>query len=125
MTTDPSPPALDDASLAAFVDVARAVQGLTIEPAWRDAVVANFKATANAAALVLGFPLEDELDVGPVFAPPISFVGLPVAAAPVPVDDGLPLGVQIIAAPWREDLVLRVAWELERVGVARAPVAGV
>ena len=36
----------------------------------------------------------------------------------------LPLGVQIVAAPWREDLALRVAFELERMGVARAPVAG-
>ena len=38
-------------------------------------------------------------------------------------DDGLPLGVQVIAAPWREDLALRVARHLEREGVARAPVA--
>jgi hypothetical protein len=35
-------------------------------------------------------------------------------------DDGLPLGVQIIAAPWREDLALRAARELEKAGVARA-----
>jgi 1-carboxybiuret hydrolase len=35
----------------------------------------------------------------------------------------LPIGVQVIAAPWREDLVLRVAHELQRLGVAAAPVA--
>jgi 1-carboxybiuret hydrolase len=35
----------------------------------------------------------------------------------------LPIGVQIIAAPWREDLTLRAASELERNGVVRAPVA--
>jgi 1-carboxybiuret hydrolase len=58
-----------------------------------------------------------------IFTQPISFIGLPVAVAPIWPDDGLPLGVQIIAAPWREDLALRVAWELERAGVARAPVA--
>jgi aspartyl-tRNA(Asn)/glutamyl-tRNA(Gln) amidotransferase subunit A len=58
-----------------------------------------------------------------VYTQPISFIGLPVAAAPVRIDEGLPLGVQIIAAPWREDRVLRVARELERNGVARAPVA--
>jgi len=29
--------------------------------------------------------------------------------------DGLPIGVQIAAAPWREDLVLRIASELERL----------
>jgi amidase/aspartyl-tRNA(Asn)/glutamyl-tRNA(Gln) amidotransferase subunit A len=35
----------------------------------------------------------------------------------------LPLGVQVIAAPWREDLVLRVAQSLQAAGVVRAPVA--
>ena len=35
----------------------------------------------------------------------------------------LPIGVQIVAAPWREDLALRVARALERDGVVRAPVA--
>ena len=29
-------------------------------------------------------------------------------------DEGLPVGVQIIAAPWREDRVLAVARALER-----------
>ena len=52
---------------------------------------------------------------------PISFIGLPVCA--VPVWDALPVGVQVIAAPWREDLVLRVAAALERAGVVAAPVA--
>ena len=59
-----------------------------------------------------------------IYTQPISFIGLPVAAVPVRVDAGLPLGVQVIAAPWREDLVLRVARELERQGVAKAAVAG-
>ena len=55
---------------------------------------------------------------------PISFVGLPVVAAPVwAKGDELPIGVQIIAAPWREDLALRVAAALERDGVVRAPAA--
>jgi aspartyl-tRNA(Asn)/glutamyl-tRNA(Gln) amidotransferase subunit A len=58
-----------------------------------------------------------------LFTQPISFIGLPVVAAPVWLDDGLPLGVQIIAAPWREDLALRVARHLERAGFVRAPVA--
>ena len=58
-----------------------------------------------------------------IFTQPISFIGLPVVAVPVWPDEGLPLGVQVIAAPWREDLALRVAYDLERAGVARAPVA--
>ena len=52
---------------------------------------------------------------------PLSFIGLPVAAVPV-VRPGaaMPVGVQVIAAPWREDVVLRVACALERSSVARA-----
>ena len=55
-----------------------------------------------------------------VFTQPISFIGLPVVAAPVPVDP-LPVAVQIIAAPWREDIALRIARALEQMGVAAAP----
>ena len=51
---------------------------------------------------------------------PISFIGLPVVAVPVPLEP-MPIGVQIIAAPWREDIALRVAHALERVGVVAAP----
>jgi AtzE family amidohydrolase len=47
---------------------------------------------------------------------PISFVGLPVVA--VPVRNGkMPIGVQIIAPPWREDLALAAAARLERTGI--------
>jgi Asp-tRNA(Asn)/Glu-tRNA(Gln) amidotransferase A subunit family amidase len=41
-------------------------------------------------------------------------------AAPVPLDP-MPIGVQIIAAPWREDVALRVAYALERMGAVAAP----
>jgi len=55
---------------------------------------------------------------------PISCIGLPVCAVPVwGVHARLPIGVQVIAAPWREDLALRVAHALEQAGVAAAPVA--
>ncbi len=54
-----------------------------------------------------------------VFTQPISFVGLPVVAVPV-VGAGMPVGVQVIAAPWREDMALRVAYALEREGVCAA-----
>ncbi|MHB2206892.1 AtzE family amidohydrolase [Methylobacterium sp. CM6257] len=69
-----------------------------------------------------GVTLPVRANIG-VFTQPISFIGLPVVAAPVWLDDGLPLGVQVIAAPWREDLALRVARYLERTGVCSAPVA--
>jgi hypothetical protein len=39
--------------------------------------------------------------------------------------EALPIGVQLIAAPWREDIVLRLAHHLEETGVVRAPVAKV
>jgi len=55
---------------------------------------------------------------------PISCIGLPVCAVPVwGCHASLPIGVQVIAAPWREDLVLRVAYRLQSMGVAAAPVA--
>jgi AtzE family amidohydrolase len=55
-----------------------------------------------------------------IYTQPISFIGLPVVAVPVPLKP-LPIGVQIIAAPWREDVALKVARALERAGVATAP----
>ena len=55
---------------------------------------------------------------------PLSFVGLPVVSVPVARPGSLPIGVQLIAAPWREDLALRAAAFLEREGVAASPVAG-
>ncbi|HSV61202.1 MAG TPA: AtzE family amidohydrolase [Variovorax sp.] len=58
-----------------------------------------------------------------VLTQPISCIGLPVCAVPVWGAAPLPIGVQVIAAPWREDLALRVAATLEAAGVARAPVA--
>jgi len=54
---------------------------------------------------------------------PISFIGLPVCAVPVwGCHATMPVGVQIVAAPWREDVVLRVAHHLQRAGVVDAPV---
>jgi 1-carboxybiuret hydrolase len=55
-----------------------------------------------------------------IYTQPISFIGLPVVAVPVPLSP-LPLAVQIIAAPWREDIALRVAHALEAHGIATAP----
>ena len=52
-----------------------------------------------------------------IYTQPISFIGLPVVAVPVP-HAPLPIGVQVIAAPWREDVALRIAYALEAEGVA-------
>jgi aspartyl-tRNA(Asn)/glutamyl-tRNA(Gln) amidotransferase subunit A len=55
-----------------------------------------------------------------LYTQPISFIGLPVVAVPVPLAP-LPIAVQIIAAPWREDVGLRIAHALEAQGVVAAP----
>jgi len=55
-----------------------------------------------------------------IYTQPISFIGLPAVAVPVPLAP-MPIGVQVIAAPWREDVALRIAHALERAGVAAAP----
>lgn len=53
---------------------------------------------------------------------PISFAGCPVVAAPMWPDGtgGLPIAVQLIAAPWKEDLCLRAGRVLQDAGIAYA-----
>ncbi|HMG79190.1 MAG TPA: AtzE family amidohydrolase [Xanthobacteraceae bacterium] len=55
-----------------------------------------------------------------LYTQPISFIGLPVVVVPVPLAP-LPIAVQIITAPWREDVGLRIAHALEARGVVAAP----
>jgi AtzE family amidohydrolase len=52
-----------------------------------------------------------------LYTQPISFIGLPVAAVPLWTARNLPIGVQIIAPPWKEALALRVAAYLEKQGI--------
>jgi aspartyl-tRNA(Asn)/glutamyl-tRNA(Gln) amidotransferase subunit A len=58
-----------------------------------------------------------------LYTQPISFIGLPVVAVPLRAADGLPIGVQVIAAPGREGAALRIAHRLEQDGIATARVA--
>ena len=71
-----------------------------------------------------------------IFTQPLSFIGLPIVSVPLymgapqlkdpqtPTRPGaLPVGVQVIAAPWNECAALRVAAALEAAGVVAAPVA--
>jgi amidase/aspartyl-tRNA(Asn)/glutamyl-tRNA(Gln) amidotransferase subunit A len=61
------------------------------------------------------------------FTQPISAIGLPAMVVPLAdpaaagTTNGLPIGVQLIAAPWREDHLFRVAAALERAGVVASP----
>ena len=59
-----------------------------------------------------------------MFTQPLSLIGLPIISVPLQRSGQLPLGVQIIAAPYQEALVLRVASELESRGIVSAPVPG-
>jgi 1-carboxybiuret hydrolase len=89
-----------------------------------DAIIAP--ATPFAAPLVgqQTIVLDDaEVPLRPnigIYTQPISFIGLPVVCVPMPLAP-LPIGVQIIAAPWREDIALRIARTLERAEVVAAP----
>jgi aspartyl-tRNA(Asn)/glutamyl-tRNA(Gln) amidotransferase subunit A len=73
----------------------------------------------QATFVLDGIELPVRAHIG-IHTQPISFIGLPVVAVPVPLEP-MPIGVQIIAAPWREDIALRVAYALERSGVVSAP----
>lgn len=57
-----------------------------------------------------------------LYTQPLSFIGLPILAVPVQQSVGLPIGVQMIAAPYNEALALRAAAVLEAEGVIAAPV---
>jgi AtzE family amidohydrolase len=52
-----------------------------------------------------------------LFTQPLSFIGLPVLSVPIQRENALPLGVQLIAAPYNEALILQVAAVLESMGV--------
>jgi 1-carboxybiuret hydrolase len=54
-----------------------------------------------------------------IYTQPISFIGLPVVTVPVALKP-MPIGVQIIAAPWREEIALRIAHALEQAGAVAA-----
>jgi 1-carboxybiuret hydrolase len=60
-----------------------------------------------------------------VYTQPLSFIGLPIVAVPLRRPGELPIGVQIVAAPWQESAALRVAHALEQDGVTNAEVADV
>jgi amidase len=71
--------------------------------AWRDGVAEN-----PLMALLNCYPLA-------VFTSLFNVTGLPAISVPIHHDHstGLPVGIQIVAAPWREDLLLQVARTLE------------
>nr|WP_295107275.1 AtzE family amidohydrolase [uncultured Caulobacter sp.] len=73
----------------------------------------------QATMEVDGAPVSVRKNLG-AFTQPISYVGLPVVAAPVNRPGCLPIGVQIIAPAWREDLAFAAALRLQRAGIVAA-----
>ena len=67
-----------------------------------------------------GMKLPARASIG-LLTQPVSAIGLPVVTVPVwgtdPSAPHMPLGVQLIAPPWREDICLRAARVLERSGL--------
>jgi aspartyl-tRNA(Asn)/glutamyl-tRNA(Gln) amidotransferase subunit A len=101
-------------ALAAFRDVDLLIAPATPCPAPR---VGTKRLTIDGRDL----PLRPNLGL---LAQPFSCIGLPVVTVPVFAPGEPPIGVQIVAPPWREDLALRAAAHLERaeVAVAHRPV---
>lgn len=56
-----------------------------------------------------------------LYTQPLSFIGLPIISVPVQPSQGLPVGVQVIAAPYNEAALLRAAFALEAAGIVSAP----
>ncbi|WP_349656739.1 AtzE family amidohydrolase [Xanthomonas sp. 10-10] len=66
--------------------------------------------------LIDGLPVSARANLG-IFTQPLGLAGCPVLAAPLPRPGRLPLGVQLIAAPGREDRLFALAAQLERDGL--------
>src|SRR5258708_3235221 len=73
----------------------------------------------QATFVLDGVELPVRANIG-IHTQPISFIGLPVVAVPVPLEP-MPIGVQIIANPPRGDIAPRVGFSLERAGVGSPP----
>lgn len=58
-----------------------------------------------------------------LYTQPLSFIGLPIVSVPVQQPGQLPVGVQIIGAPYQESKVLRAAHVLEEMGVVSGAIA--
>ncbi|WP_293919428.1 amidase family protein, partial [Sphingobium sp. UBA5915] len=69
-----------------------------------------------------GAPQPARANLG-LYTQPISFLGLPVVAAPLPVA-GLPMGVQLIAAKGRDSALIDYATMLEGRGLIAAKGEG-
>ncbi|HEX9906696.1 MAG TPA: amidase family protein, partial [Propylenella sp.] len=100
-----------DAVAAAFQDVDVVLAPTTPVPA---------PEIGQETMLLNGVEMPSRPNLG-LFTQPLSLIGLPIVSVPVMGEGGLPLGVQVIARPWREDHALKVARAIERAGLTIAP----
>ncbi|AUX71830.1 AtzE family amidohydrolase [Erwinia pyrifoliae] len=98
-------------------------------PLFKDVDVLIAPATPTSATLIgqetlriNGCDLPVRASMG-MLTQPISFLGLPVTTVPLRTAGGMPIGLQLIAAPFKEAACLRVARVLEQLGIARAAPA--
>ncbi len=73
----------------------------------------------EASMIIEGETVSVRRNLG-AYTQPLSYIGLPVLAAPVNRPGLLPIGVQVVAPPGREDRLLAVAARLEAQGVVAA-----
>ena len=59
----------DPTTLAAYLDAALVLQGLSIDPSWHAGILAHLTAIEAAARSVLAVPLDDEVEAAPIFTP--------------------------------------------------------
>jgi hypothetical protein len=59
----------DAPAMDAFIDAGAALNGLGIDPAYRQGVKIHLNAVTNAARLVLAFEVKDDAEPAPVFRP--------------------------------------------------------
>ncbi|RZA23474.1 MAG: AtzE family amidohydrolase, partial [Proteobacteria bacterium] len=90
-----------------------------LAPATPCAALAKDQQTLNIG----GVEMPARAHIG-IYTQPLSYIGLPVITAPVVTGGNLPMGVQLIGAPWAERKIFQIAARLEAAGLVRAPVAG-
>ncbi|MCC5811693.1 MAG: hypothetical protein JJU06_15080 [Ectothiorhodospiraceae bacterium] len=78
------------------------------------APIPPFPVTQNYPETIAGRPMRTYIDwVAPTFV--VSLLALPAASVPAGLtDDGLPVGLQVVGAPWAEHTVLSTAAAVQR-----------
>jgi aspartyl-tRNA(Asn)/glutamyl-tRNA(Gln) amidotransferase subunit A len=88
--------------------------------AFADGVDVIFTPTTPTPAFRIGEKTEDpyEMYLSDVFTVTANLASIPAISVPIGSTDGLPLGGQLLADRWREDLMFRAAGCLERMATA-------